>query len=164
MVTYDIRPIVIGDAVQTAVTLVEPQRVAKHIAMEVRAPGGIAGSAAKALADGEKVQQIMLNLLSNALKFTPDGGRVEIAWSAEPNERGMVTLRVSDTGIGIPPDKLEAIFEPFVQVGRSLKAPGEGTGLGLAISRDLARAMGGDISATSELGRGATFTVELPAA
>jgi signal transduction histidine kinase len=75
----------------------------------------------------------------------------------------MVVLRVSDTGIGIPNDKLESIFEPFVQVGRSLKTPGEGTGLGLAISRDLARAMGGDISARSELGRGSTFTVELPA-
>jgi signal transduction histidine kinase len=76
----------------------------------------------------------------------------------------MVVLRVSDTGIGIPNDKLEAIFEPFVQVGRSLRTPGEGTGLGLAISRDLARAMGGDITATSELGRGATFVVQLPAA
>ena len=101
---------------------------------------------------------------SQISEFTGEGGRVEIDVLPELNERGMVVLRVSDTGIGIPNDKLEAIFEPLVQVGRSLRAPGEGTGLGLAISRDLARAMGGDITATSELGRGATFSLQLPAA
>jgi PAS domain S-box-containing protein len=164
MVTYDVRPIVLADVVATAVTLVEPQRAAKRIALEVRDPARAGGSAIRALADSEKVQQIMLNLLSNALKFTPESGRVEIDLVPAPNERGMVVLRVSDTGIGIPQDKLEAIFEPFVQVGRSLRAPGEGTGLGLAISRDLARAMGGEITATSEPGHGATFTVQLPAA
>jgi signal transduction histidine kinase len=164
MLTYDVRPIEIAEIVAVAVPLVEPQRAAKHIALDIRAPGSVGGSAVRVLADSEKVQQILLNLLSNALKFTPDGGRVELEWLPMPNERGMVVLRVSDTGIGIPHDKLEAIFEPFVQVGRSLRTPGEGTGLGLAISRDLARAMGGDITATSELGRGATFVVQLPAA
>jgi signal transduction histidine kinase len=76
----------------------------------------------------------------------------------------MAELRVADTGVGIPADKLEAIFEPFVQVGRSLSSPSEGTGLGLAISRDLARGMGGDITVTSTLGVGSTFTLALPAA
>ena len=163
-VTYDLRPIGIGDVVAMAVALVEPQRAAKRIAVNIRVPEETAGPAAHALADREKVQQIVLNLLSNALKFTAEGGSVEIELSSAPNERGMVVFRVADTGIGIPHDKLDVIFEPFVQVGRSLRTPGEGTGLGLAISRDLARAMGGDITATSELGRGSTFTVELPAA
>ena len=116
------------------------------------------------MADREKLQQIVLNLVSNALKFTPDEGRVELELLPEPDEQGMAMLRVSDTGIGIPADKLEAIFEPFVQIGRSLKNPGEGTGLGLAISRDLARAMGGEITVESQLGHGAIFTVKLPAA
>jgi len=71
---------------------------------------------------------------------------------------------VRDTGRGIPPDKLEAIFEPFVQVDRSTTRSGDGTGLGLAISRDLARAMGGDLVAESTLGAGSTFTLVLPRA
>ena len=71
-------------------------------------------------------------------------------------------VRVSDTGVGIPADKLQAIFEPFVQVGRSLNSPGEGTGLGLAISRDLARGMGGELTAESMPGEGSVFTLTLP--
>jgi signal transduction histidine kinase len=113
-------------------------------------------------ADRDKLQQILLNLLSNALKFTPTGGRVTVEGLDEPNERGFVLLRVVDTGIGIPEDKLEAIFQPFVQLGRSLNSPGEGAGLGLAISRDLARGMGGELTATSSPGAGSTFTLVLP--
>jgi signal transduction histidine kinase len=75
---------------------------------------------------------------------------------------GHVALHVRDTGIGIPADRLESVFEPFVQVGRSLSNPAEGAGLGLAISRDLARGMGGDLVAESSLGQGSTFTVILP--
>ena len=75
-----------------------------------------------------------------------------------------VFIAVADTGPGIPADKQSAIFEPFVQLGRSLRSGHEGTGLGLAISRDLARAMGGDLTVTSEQGRGATFALSLPVA
>ena len=92
--------------------------------------------------DGEKVQQILLNLLSNAVKFTDSGGHVRLECVA----RGSVAaIRVVDTGLGIPAGKLEAIFEPFVQVDQNFTRTGQGTGLGLSISRDLARAMGGDI-------------------
>ena len=114
------------------------------------------------LADRDKLQQVLLNLLSNAVKFTPAGGRVTVELLDEPNERGMAVVRLADTGRGIPEDKLEAIFEPFVQVGRSLSSPVEGTGLGLAISRDLARGMGGDLRAESQPGIGSTFTLTLP--
>jgi signal transduction histidine kinase len=89
---------------------------------------------------------------------------VTVELSPEPNAHGMAELRVADTGIGVPADKLEAIFEPFVQVGRSLNSPGEGTRLGLAISRDLARGMRGDITVASTLGAGSTFTLALPSA
>jgi signal transduction histidine kinase len=75
-----------------------------------------------------------------------------------------VEISVSDTGRGIPPDKLETIFEPFVQVRSDPTAAREGTGLGLAISRDLARGMGGELTAESEVGRGSAFTISLPAA
>ena len=164
MVSYDIKPVSIADVVSMVTPLVEPQRAAKRITLDVRLPEDIGRPPLHVSADAETLQQIMLNLLSNALKFTPDEGRIEIVLLAEPDARGMAVLRVADTGIGIPRDKLQAIFEPFVQIGRSLRNPSEGTGLGLAISRDLARAMGGDITATSELGQGATFTVSLPAA
>ena len=110
--------------------------------------------------DRTKIEQILINLLSNAIKFTPEGGRVSMTCSEAPGDR--VRITVSDTGIGIPPDKQEAIFEPFVQVGRTLSNPGEGTGLGLAISRDLARAMGGSLVVRSAPGAGSTFTLELP--
>ena len=112
-------------------------------------------------ADADKVRQIVVNLLSNAVKYTNRGGHIAVA---SGRNRDYVRVSVHDTGLGVPPDKLEAIFEPFVQVGRSLNRPGEGTGLGLAISRDLARWMGGDLTVESEVGVGSTFTLVLPPA
>jgi signal transduction histidine kinase len=113
-----------------------------------------------ALADAAKVQQIVLNLLANAIKFTAPGGRIILTAEVEPDA---VAIRVSDTGCGIPADKLDAAFQPFVQI-RSQGAIASGTGLGLSISQRLANAMGGSITATSEPGRGSTFTLRLPRA
>jgi signal transduction histidine kinase len=113
------------------------------------------------MADADKVRQILVNLLSNAIKFTPANGSVSIECSAE---EGIVQIRVQDTGTGIPPEKLQAIFEPFVQLDRSLTNVREGSGLGLAISRDLARGMGGDLCIASTVGQGSTFTLTLPRA
>jgi signal transduction histidine kinase len=110
-------------------------------------------------ADPERVRQILLNLLTNAIKFTPAGGTIRV--SCEEDD-ATVRMRVHDTGIGIPADKLESIFEPFVQLDRSDRGGRAGTGLGLAISRDLARAMHGELKADSEVGRGSTFTLSLP--
>ncbi len=110
------------------------------------------------LADREKVQQILLNLLTNATKFTSRGG--SIALSCARDDRS-VSIRVHDTGVGVPTDKLERIFEPFMQVERRLNRPAEGVGLGLSISRDLARGMGGDLKVESEPGVGSTFTLTL---
>ena len=124
-------------------------------------------------ADREKLQQILLNLLSNAIKFTPAGdgtpGRVEVACAVEgaaagAGGGGRVGIRVRDTGVGIAPEKLASVFEPFVQADQRLTRPQEGIGLGLAISRDLARGMGGDLTAESTPGLGSTFTLILPVA
>ena len=110
-----------------------------------------------AIADAAKVQQIVLNLLANAIKFTAPGGTITLATELEPDR---VAIHVIDNGIGIPPGKLEAVFGPFVQI-RSTGLVANGTGLGLPISRRLANAMGGSLTATSELGRGSTFTLRL---
>ena len=111
------------------------------------------------LADPEKVQQVLLNLLSNAIKFTEPGGDVRLECACTDTAAG---VRVIDTGLGIPAEKLEAIFQPFVQVDQNFTRQGHGTGLGLSISRELARAMGGDIVVESTLGEGAVFTLRLP--
>ncbi len=112
-------------------------------------------------ADRDKLRQILLNLVSNAVKFTPEGGRIVLDCARAGD---LLRLRVSDTGIGIPEDRARLIFEPFVQAGRALNRTHEGVGLGLAISRDLARAMGGDITVESDVGHGSVFTVTLPKA
>jgi signal transduction histidine kinase len=111
-------------------------------------------------ADVEKMSQVVLNLVTNAIKFTEPGGRVAVECAAE---EGAALVRVRDSGRGIPPERLSTIFEPFVQVDRELTEKAhQGVGLGLAISRELARAMGGDLTAASEPGAGSTFTLRLP--
>jgi signal transduction histidine kinase len=112
-----------------------------------------------AYTDPERLQQILLNLLSNAVKFTPPGGKVSV--TCAPKGARML-VQVTDTGVGIPPDKLDHIFEPFVQLARGQTSGVMGTGLGLAISRDLARAMGAELSVESKLDEGSTFTLSLP--
>jgi signal transduction histidine kinase len=135
--------------------MIEPQAALRGLEfIREKCPSG-----RQVLADRVKAEQILLNLLSNAVKFTERGGRITVSCEL----RGSVgRVRVKDTGVGIPPEKVDAVFEPFVQLGRTLTSVQEGTGLGLAISRDLARAMGGDLVVESELGHGSTFTLTLP--
>ena len=111
--------------------------------------------------DPDKFRQILINLLSNAVKFTPEGGTVRVFTSIDGNN---VSIHVQDTGPGIPADKQQEIFEPFVQLDRALTRTYEGTGLGLPISRGLARGMGADITVKSEVGKGSTFTLTVPIA
>ena len=110
--------------------------------------------------DGGRLRQILVNLLSNAIKFTP-AGEIEVSVNGRPagSDAFWLELVVRDTGIGIPLDRQQAIFDSFSQVDRSTSRKFGGTGLGLAISRNLAQMMGGDITLTSEPGAGATFTV-----
>src|ERR1051326_4191119 len=134
-----------------------PQATMKSIAVS----HGPCSEDACAWADQQKVEQIALNLLSNAVKFTPNGGSVTVSCEKRNAES---TITVSDTGPGVPPDKFDDIFEPFVQLGRSLTSRHEGTGLGLAISRDLAPAIRGDLSVQNGPERGAVFPLVLPSA
>jgi signal transduction histidine kinase len=137
--------------------MVQPQAAAKGVELE----RGQYSLEFEALADRSKVDQILLNLLSNAIKFTDANGKVRIEVSMK-DERAYIS--VVDTGCGVPADKLQAIFEPFVQLGRSFSSAHQGIGLGLAISRDLAQAMNGDLTASSVEGSGSTFTLSLPRA
>ena len=155
--TYDIGPVRLREVVNTVIPLLQPQAAKKGLTFdEARCPDDLI-----CLADRTKLEQILLNLLSNAVKFTREGGRIGVICS-EAGDR--VVIAVSDTGRGIPPNKLAAIFEPFVQIGRTLSTQNEGTGLGLAISRDMARAMDGDLTVESILNAGSTFVISLPKA
>ncbi|HJR41209.1 MAG TPA: ATP-binding protein [Gemmatimonadaceae bacterium] len=138
-----------------AVELIRPQLEAKKLRYEYQ--GGDHG--VTVFADRERLLQIILNLLTNATKFTDEGGRITLGWR---RENGTVYIEVKDSGIGIPADRLESIFEPFVQVEQRRAASREGVGLGLAISRELARAMNGELVAESTVGEGSVFTLTLP--
>lgn len=154
-VQYTIEDVRIDELVGSVSPMVEPQFQMKEIAFEALAPPGLS-----VRADREKLEQVLLNLLSNASKFTAQGGRVQVVTALTEDER-QVLIRVSDTGRGIPEDKLRNIFEPFVQVDTSRTRKDEGSGLGLAISRDLARGMGGELDVESVRGKGSTFTIRL---
>jgi len=154
-VHYDLATIPLEEALRAAEGLITPQLRAKGLEFDSSdCPLDVTVHA-----DGEKLQQIILNLLTNAVKFTDRGGSVRVEVDVESDT---VLLRVIDTGIGIPVDKLEPIFEPFVQVDPNYTRTRDGVGLGLAISRDLARGMGGELSVSSVEGHGSTFTLALP--
>jgi signal transduction histidine kinase len=157
---YNIQQVVASEVVADVVALMEPQFTGRGLLLDVRLPSDDASSVL-VRADREKLVQVLLNLLSNAEKFTPAGGRVALELVTTGSDFGAVLVRVSDTGVGIPADKLQTIFEPFVQLGRSLTSTRAGTGLGLAISRDLARGMGGDLTVESVPGTGSIFTLSL---
>jgi signal transduction histidine kinase len=155
--------------VAAAISLILPQAAAGGLELGVMpVPEG----APVYLGDDERVRQILVNLLSNAVKFTPSGGRIslEVSRTASPDSaarvhphREYVSFCVSDTGSGIAEDKLVTIFDPFVQVDSGHSRAREGSGLGLTISRRLARLMGGDLTVSTKVGEGSSFTLWLPA-
>ncbi len=154
---YHITAVPVDEALHDTESMIAPQILQKGLHYSFNG----AGQSAAVLADPEKMQQIVLNLLSNAVKFTDPGGSITLSGELSGN---CVEIRVTDTGAGIAPEKLDKVFEPFVQVDRRLNQPVQGVGLGLAISQDLARAMGGDVKVESILGEGSTFTLSLPRA
>jgi PAS domain S-box-containing protein len=155
-VRYDMMDVPVAEALATAEALVLPQVRSRGLAY---VPAAVPADLT-VRADVEKLQQILLNLVGNAIKFT-DRGEVRVACRVAG---GAVSIAVSDTGIGIAPEKLAGIFEPFVQIDQRLTRANDGVGLGLAISRELARGMGGDLTAASVPGQGSVFTLQLPTA
>lgn len=144
----------LAEAIQAAQESVLPQAEMKSISLRVPEDRDDAVQG-----DPERIQQIIINILANAVKFTPAGGSVTL--SSDVPTPAEVCLRIKDSGPGIPADMQSRIFEPFRQLTESSS---EGVGLGLAISRTLARASGGDVIVESEPGDGATFIVRLPRA
>jgi signal transduction histidine kinase/PAS domain-containing protein len=156
-VEFSLRPVQLRPVIEELEPLISPQLGLKNISYVFDA----CDDSFAAHADPEKLRQILLNLISNAVKFTEPGGRISVECVGDDKT---VRITVRDTGIGIPEDKLASIFEPFIQLERKLTSNHDGTGLGLAISRDLARGMGGDLTATSSIGEGSAFEITLPAA
>jgi signal transduction histidine kinase len=153
--SYDIADVPVHEAVAGAVALVEPL-IARN---ELVYRGLSCDLSLTVRADAERLQQILTNLLTNAVKFTAPGGGIGVDCEATADT---VLINVTDTGIGIPPDRVDAVFEPFVQLGSGLTGRQGGVGLGLAISRDLARAMHGDLTVESTPDQGSRFTLSLP--
>ena len=152
-----IEPTDVGRVAETVLQRLRPRAAQAGVALELRAD-----AAPPALADAARLEQVLLNLVHNALKFTPQGGRVTVGLALVADE---VVLSVADSGVGIPPAELPRVFERFYKVRATATAGvAGGTGLGLAIARHLVQAMGGRIWAASELGGGSTFSIALPRA
>ena len=156
-VAVETKPMGLREVIDRLLEFVEPQLREKGLKFSIATD--IPGT--EACGDPDKVRQILINLLSNAIKFTPSGGNISLSCHDDEDK---LYLCVIDTGAGIPEDKLDAIFEPFVQVDRDYASKHEGTGLGLSISRDLARRMGGDLTVQSTVGKGSNFVLSLPRA
>jgi two-component system, NtrC family, sensor kinase len=151
----DVEEFDVAQAIDNAVVLVRERATRKGLTLDTRLDHGLGALRG----DQRKVKQVLLNLLSNAVKFTPEGGRVEIrAQRAD----GHVEVSVSDTGIGIAAEDLEAVFEEFRQVGTDYAKKHEGTGLGLTLSRKFVELHGGRIWVKSQPGQGSTFAFTLP--
>ena len=163
-VEYATDDFALAPLVADTLSMLEPLIVASRLTCDLTPalPASVVPIAVRG--DREKTHQIVVNLLTNAIKFTPPGGRIRVDLAAAHEPADAVRIRVTDTGVGIPAAQLERIFEPFVQVGSTAAFRREGLGLGLAISRDLARGMGGDLTVTSTVGEGSTFTLTLPPA
>jgi signal transduction histidine kinase len=155
---YNFADVPVEPTINQVVEMLEGAMGPRNITLE-RLPGD---ASATVWADGNRVRQILLNLLTNAVKYSrEEGGTITLGTTMT---RYDVLIQVSDNGPGIPPENLEAIFEPFVQLATGLANRQGGVGLGLAISRDLARAMSGDLTVDSTVGVGSRFTLSLPRA
>ena len=149
-------PVPAGDIVRSVLLLIEPDVERKRLTLTI----GTIDPAHVVRADPEKLRQVLLNLLTNATKFTPSGGRIHVGAEREFDR---IRFTVTDTGIGIPEDQFQHVFEPFVQLEHGRTRRYSGIGLGLSIARDLVAAMGGEVKLESKLGEGTTVSVLLPA-
>jgi signal transduction histidine kinase len=157
-VQYDISDVPLDATIRVVEVFIAPQLLNKELEFRFEPWPEHETGRVLVRADPEKLQQILTNLLANAIKFTERGGQISVSYELRDED---VVIHVRDTGRGIGADGLELIFEPFAQLARGLTPKAEGVGLGLAIGRELARGMGGDLTATSTLGTGSVFTLTL---
>lgn len=156
----ELQPVPLDKAIQACLERHQPRAEAKTLTL-VEKPPPNAPASVPALADKDALRQILDNLVDNAIKYTPNGGRIAVRWNAHGDQ---VCFEVEDTGIGIPERDQPRIFERFYRVDKARSREVGGTGLGLAIVKHLAQAMRGSVRVASQLGRGTTFTVTLPRA
>jgi len=147
----------------SSLAFIKQQALKKRIHLETM----LASNLPSVLVDERRIRQVLINLLSNAVKFTPEGGKVTLAMAphleAEPsNPRHYLRIAVTDTGIGIAPENISKLFQPFVQIDSALNRQFNGTGLGLALVKQIVELHGGRVGLTSELGVGSCFTIDLP--
>ena len=155
--SFHIVPLELASVVESCVKQHEPAAASKQLTLAIEPPH----ATVRVLADEEGLREILNNLLDNAVKYTPDGGRVGVRWRPVDS---MCLVEVEDTGIGIPPHEQSRIFERFYRVDRARSRELGGTGLGLSIVKHLVQSFGGSVSVSSEVGRGSTFSVRLPLA
>jgi len=164
-VALHIRPALVGDIIGGTVQKMRPQCEAKGVTLTAaEAPG-----TPRVLADHDRIQQVLLNLVDNALHYTPAGGSIRVEAGVGPRETGAgdeppVRIVVVDTGVGIPPEHLPHVFTRFYRVDKSRSRRAGGAGIGLTIARRLTEAHGGTLTAESEPGHGSRFTITLPSA
>jgi signal transduction histidine kinase len=156
----EISPIGVLPLCQSSVALFRQQALEKNLQLDL----DVSPTAGKIAVDERRLRQVLLELLSNGIKFSPSGGRIGLSVARHDGEEdGWIDFTVSDTGIGIAPDDLDRLFQPFVQIDSKLNRHYIGAGLGLALAQQLVRLHGGRIRLSSELGYGSRFTVRLPA-
>jgi two-component system phosphate regulon sensor histidine kinase PhoR len=155
--TIELQPIAVQPAIEACMGRLEQRAAAKQITLE-HAP---TAESIMVTADEEAIADILDNLVDNAVKYTPAGGRVSLRWWSEGKE---AVVQLQDTGIGIPEKDLPRIFERFYRVDKARSRELGGTGLGLSIVKHLVQALGGSITAVSQIGTGSTFTLRLPLA
>lgn len=157
-ITYLVTDVMAHEVLDIVDSLTQPQRAAKRLSYDCDG----CDQKLEFRADKEKLVQVLLNMISNAAKFTPADGSISV--TTEKVSSGVGAFSVRDTGIGMSPEELRVVFEPFVQFDSALSRQHKGTGLGMPISRELARGMGGDLVASSEPAVGSVFTLSLPLA
>lgn len=152
-------PITVEYLCESSLSFVRQQAVQKQIQLSTEIPAGLP----KILVDERRIRQVLINLLNNAVKFTPNGGSAKLLVSTEVlSDQTFLLFSIADTGIGIAPEHLERLFQSFVQIDSSLNRQYNGTGLGLALVRRLTELHQGSVTVTSQVGEGSCFTVRLP--
>ena len=155
-VDLQVQPVEIAELTQKLRTTFEPAAAVKGLDFRIEARAGLPD---RITSDAQRLEQVLKNFLSNAIKFTERGS---VSLIVEPDAPGQVRFSVQDTGIGIPAEQQQVIFEPFRQADGTISRRYGGTGLGLSISRELAGLLGGDIRVESQEGKGSRFTISLP--